>query len=97
MTIAWYGHLKTMKDKSLWMVILVSWLIALIEYAFQVPGNRLGAAVYSLPQLKIIQEVISLIVFAVFAVSFLDSQLSWNHLWAALCLVGAVYFVFQSS
>lgn len=95
MTIAWYGHLKSLKDSPLWMVILISWGIALVEYCFQVPGNRIGAQHYSLPQLKIIQEVLTMIVFAAFAVGYMGVPLTKNFLWASLCLVGAVYFIFK--
>lgn len=95
MTFAWYGHLKNLKDKPLWIAIIVSWGIAFFEYCFQVPANRLGADVYSLPQLKIIQEVITLVVFVVFAVGYMNVRPTWNFLWAGLCLLGAVFFIFR--
>jgi uncharacterized protein (DUF486 family) len=94
MTVAWYGHLK-FTDKSLWLVVPASWAIAFIEYCFAVPANRLGYLHgYSLGQLKVIQEVITLLVFAVFAVLVMGEKLKWNYLAAFLCLVGAVAFVF---
>lgn len=105
MTLAWYGHLKFeewgwMKKSTLWLVILVSWGLALFEYIFQVPANRIGyqgnGGVFSLFQLKIIQEVVTLVVFAIFAqVFFQNEPLKMNHLFAAICLVLAVYFVFK--
>ncbi len=85
MTVAWYGHLKY-KSAPLMTVILVSWGIAFFEYCLQVPGNRLGSAVYSAPQLKGMQEVITLLVFAVFSATYLDQPLKWNH-WAAFALI----------
>lgn len=96
MTFAWYGHLKSLKESPLWMVILISWGIAFFEYCFQVPANRMGSNYFTLPQLKIIQEVITLVVFAGFSVWYMKVPLKLDHLWAALCLVGAVYFVFRS-
>lgn len=95
MTFAWYGHLKSLALKPLWVVILVSWGIAFFEYCFQVPGNRFGAAFFTLPQLKIIQEVITLLVFAGFAVFYMGVKPTWNYLWAGLCIVGAVFFIFR--
>ena len=89
MTFAWYGHLK-FKETTLWKVILVSWGIAFFEYCFQVPANRIGSGTYSAAQLKVIQEVISLLVFAGFSVWWLGEALRWNHLGAFFCLVGAV-------
>ena len=97
MTFAWYGHLKYLHDKPLWVAIVVSWGIAFFEYCLQVPGNRIGAQYFQLPQLKIIQEVITLIVFAGFDTWVMGVKLSWNYLWAGLCMVGAAYFVFRSS
>jgi uncharacterized protein (DUF486 family) len=94
MTFAWYGHLK-FKDTALWKVILISWGIAFFEYCLQVPANRWGSATFTAAQLKIIQEVITLVVFAGFSVWWLGESLKWNHLAAAMCLVGAVYFVFR--
>lgn len=94
MTIAWYGHLK-FPDAPLWKVILVSWLIASVEYCLAVPANRLGfASGFTVGQLKVMQEVITLLVFAVFAVVWLGEKLRWNHAAAFACLVGAVAFMF---
>ena len=95
MTFAWYGHLKNMAGRPLWLVVLVSWSIALLEYSFQVPANRLGSDFFTLPQLKIIQEVIALAVFVVFAMTYMGVRPTWNFLWATLCLVGAVFFIFR--
>jgi uncharacterized protein len=93
MTFAWYGHLK-FKNAALWKVIAISWLIAFFEYCFQVPANRIGHQFFSAAQLKIIQEVITLVVFAVFSVLYLKEDLRWNHLAAFGCLIGAVFFMF---
>lgn len=95
MTFAWYAHLKDFQHKPLWIVILLSWGVAFFEYCFQVPGNRLGHMVYTLPQLKMIQEVITLIIFVVFAVSYMGVKPTLNFLWAGLCLLGAVFFIFR--
>lgn len=95
MTFAWYGHLKTMTAKPLWIVIAVSWGIAFFEYCLQVPGNRLGSEYFSLPQLKIIQEVLTLLVFAVFAVFYMGNKLTLNYVWAGLCMLGALFFIFR--
>ena len=95
MTFAWYGHLKTQRDTPLLLAILTSWGIAFFEYMLMVPANRLGYGRYSLPQLKVIQEVVTLCVFAVFTVLYMRQRLSINNAWAALCLVGAVYFTFR--
>ena len=94
MTFAWYGHLKEHKSSSLLLVILVSWGIAFFEYCLQVPANRIGSQQFTIPQLKIIQEVITMTVFAIFAVFYLKEQIGWNYLAAFLCLMGAVYFIF---
>ncbi len=93
MTIAWYGHLRH-KDSALWKVILVSWSIAFFEYVLQVPANRWGNSVYTATQLKIIQEVITLCVFAGFATIYLGEKIRWNHIAAFMCIVGAVAFTF---
>ena len=96
MTIAWYGHLK-FPDAPLWKVILVSWAIASVEYCLAVPANRLGfASGFTVGQLKVMQEVITLLVFAVFAVVWLGEKLRWNHAAAFACLVGAVAFMFAA-
>ena len=94
MTFAWYAHRKTLGGKPWLVAALVSWGIALVEYLFQVPGNRIGYTVTSLPQLKILQEVITLAVFVPFAMLYMGEAPKWNYLWAALCLMGAVYFIF---
>ncbi len=94
MTFAWYGHLKH-KGAALWVVILTSWGLAFFEYIFQVPANRLGSRYYSTAQLKIIQEVITLTVFSVFSVLYLKEKFTLNYLWAFLCILGAVYFMFK--
>jgi len=96
MTFAWYGHLKTMQHNSWWVAALVSWGIALFEYLLQVPANRVGFTALSLSQLKIMQEVITLSVFAPFAVMYMGQPLKLDYLWAALCLLGAVYFTFRT-
>jgi len=97
MTFAWYAHLKTLGSKPWFVAALVSWGIALVEYLFQVPGNRIGYTVMSLPQLKILQEVITLLVFVPFVVLYMKQGLKFDYLWAGLCIVGAVYFVFRSA
>ena len=97
MTFAWYGHLKNFKGQALWIAILVSWGIAFFEYTLQVPANRIGSDHFTLPQLKIIQEVITMIVFAGFSVWYMKVPLKWDYLWAGLCLVGAVFFIFRPS
>lgn len=97
MTFAWYGHLKNLNNKPWVVAALVSWGIALFEYLLQVPANRIGhAGGYSLAQLKIAQEVITLLVFVPFAVFYMGQPLKWDYLWAGLCLLGAVYFIFRS-
>jgi uncharacterized protein (DUF486 family) len=93
MTVAWYAHLRH-KDQPIWKVIVVSWGIAFFEYLIMVPANRWGSNVYSTPQLKIIQEAVTLIVFAVFAVTYLGEPLRWNHFAAFLCIMAAVCFIF---
>lgn len=96
MTFAWYGHLKNLKEAPLWTAIAVSWGIALFEYALQVPANRWGFIHYTLPQLKIIQEVVTMVVFAGFSVLYMKQELKLDYLWASLCMVGAVYFIFRN-
>lgn len=96
MTFAWYAHLKDLRDKPWVIAALISWGIALFEYLLQVPANRIGYTAMSLSQLKILQEVITLVVFAPFAILYMRQPLRLDYLWAALCLVGAVYFVFRS-
>lgn len=96
MTFAWYGHLRNLGQKPWYIAAVVSWGIALFEYLLQVPANRIGYTALSLAQLKILQEVITLLVFAPFAVVYMRQTIKLDYLWAALCLVGAVYFVFRS-
>lgn len=95
MTFAWYAHLKDMKDKPWIIAALLSWGIALFEYLLQVPANRIGSQSMSLPQLKILQEVITLTVFVPFVLLYMKQPLKWDYLWAALCMCGAVYFIFR--
>lgn len=97
MIFAWYAHLKNFANKPLLFVIVISWLIAFFEYTFQVPANRIGfeQAGLSLVQLKILQEVITLIVFVPFAILYMNQKITLNFLWAGLCLLGAVYFIFK--
>ena len=98
MTFAWYGHLKEANPKPLWIAILISWGIAFFEYLILVPANRIGyAGALSLGQLKIMQEVITLLVFVPFAVLYMKQPLKLDFLWAGLCMCGAVYFVFRSA
>ena len=97
MTYAWYGHLRDLAGRPAWLVALIAWGIALFEYQLQVPANRIGYTALSLPQLKILQEVVSLVVFVPFAVLYMRAPLSLDYVWAALCLLGAVYFVFRSA
>ena len=96
MTFAWYAHLKDLSAKPWWIAALASWGIALFEYLLQVPANRIGYTVLSLPQLKILQEAITLAVFVPFVVLYMKQGLKLDYLWAALCVVGAVYFVFRA-
>ncbi len=93
MTFAWYGHLKN-TEFPLWKAILISWGIAFFEYCFMVPANRLGYGQFSAGQLKVIQEVITLVVFGFFMVFFLKEELKWNHLMAFICILAAVFFIF---
>lgn len=97
MTFAWYAHLRNLAHKPWVVAALVSWGIALCEYLFQVPANRIGYGVLTLPQLKIIQEVVSLTVFVPFALLYMRESWSWNYLWAACCLMGAVFFIFREA
>src|SRR4029077_7723155 len=94
MNLAWYGHLK-FKDQPLWLVIVASWLIAFFEYAFQVPANRIGANEWTVPQLKILKECITLIVFTVIAFVLFRSPFRWNYLVSYGLIVSAVYFAFK--
>lgn len=97
MTFAWYGHLKSLSAYPLLIAVMVSWGIALFEYLFQVPANRIGYTQLNLPQLKILQEVITLAVFVPFTILYMKQQIRLDFLWAGLCLVGAVYFVFRGA
>ncbi len=94
MTVAWYGHLKY-KNKALWLVILVSWSIAFFEYCLQVPANRIGSNYFTVTQLKVMQEIITLTVFTGFSILYFKESFKWNHLAGFLCLVAAVFFVFK--
>jgi len=96
MTFAWYAHLKNLHGKPWIIAALLSWGLALFEYLFQVPANRIGYSQFSLGQLKILQEVITLSVFAPFAVFYMNQPLKLDFLWAALCMIGAAYFMFRS-
>ena len=95
MTFAWYAHLKNLSGKPWWIAVLASWGIALFEYMLQVPANRIGYRRFNLAHLKILQEVITLSVFAPFAVIYMGQTLRWNYLAAFVCLLGAVYFAFR--
>lgn len=95
MTFAWYAHLKTLNHRPWIIAALISWGVALFEYLLQVPANRIGFTVLSLPQLKILQEVITLAVFVPFVVFYMRQPLKLDYLWAALCMLGAVYFMFR--
>jgi uncharacterized protein (DUF486 family) len=95
MTFAWYAHLKNLADKPWWIAALVSWGIALFEYLLMVPANRIGFTELSLPQLKILQEAITLSVFVPFAILYMNQPVKLDYLWASLCIMGAVYFVFR--
>ncbi len=96
MTIAWYGHLKHLNTAPWWIAAFVSWGIALFEYLLQVPANRIGYTTMSLAQLKILQEVITLVVFVPFVVLYMGQAVKMNFLYAGLCLIGAVYFIFKA-
>ena len=97
MTFAWYAHLRNLNERTWWIAALLSWGIALFEYLLQVPANRVGYTALSLGQLKILQEVITLSVFVPFVVLYMKEPLKLDYLWAGLCLVGAVYFMFRSA
>ncbi len=96
MTIAWYGHLKGHQSKPLIYVILISWLIAFVEYCFQVPANRMGHQYFTLGQLKVMQEIISMAVFFLFAIFYMKNPLEKNFIYASICLVMAAFFMFKS-
>lgn len=95
MTYAWYGHLRDFRSKPLLFVIVLSWFVALFEYCLQVPANRIGASFFSLGQLKVMQEIISMIVFGGFCYYYMRQDLGWDYFWASLCLVGAAFFMFR--
>jgi uncharacterized protein (DUF486 family) len=97
MTFAWYGHLKDLRTKPVWVAILVSWGIAFFEYCLQVPANRAGYGTMTLPQLKILQEVITILVFVGFAHFYMKKSVGVDFLWASLCMLGAVYFIFRGN
>ena len=94
MLIAWYGHLRSMESSPVWLVVLVSWAIALFEYCFMIPANRIGSRTMSLEQLKIVQEAIALLTFVPFSVLVMKQPISWNYAAAAVCIFAAVFFVF---
>lgn len=96
MTFAWYGHLKNLHNKAWYIAAIASWGIALFEYLLQVPANRIGYTQYSLAQLKILQEVLTLLVFVPFSMIYMNQPFKLDYVWAGLCLVGAVYFIFRS-
>lgn len=96
MTFAWYAHLKDLNNRTWYIAALASWSIASIEYMLQVPANRIGYTAMSLPQLKILQEVITLSVFVPFAVLYMNQPVKLDYLWAGACLMGAVYFIFRA-
>ena len=95
MTFAWYAHLKNLNDKKWYIAAIISWGIALLEYLIQVPANRIGYTELSLSQLKILQEIITLSVFVPFAMFYMNQPFKWDFVWAGLCLLGAVYFIFR--
>lgn len=95
MTFAWYGHLRDLRESPMWIAILISWGIAFFEYCLQVPANRIGAGIFELGQLKVMQEVISMLVFMVFAVTYMRRPFSMDLVYATLCLVAAAYFMFR--
>lgn len=97
MTYAWYGHLKDLKHRAVFIAIIASWSIAFFEYCLQVPANRIGFQYYSLGQLKVIQEIITMCVFAVFSVLYMKQELKLDYLWAGICLIGAAYFMFRGA
>ncbi len=97
MSFAWYGHLRALTDRKWYWVAVLSWSIALLEYLFMIPANRIGHTAYSVAQLKILQEVVSLSIFVPFSVLYMQQPLKMDFVWAGLCMVGAVYFMFRAS
>jgi hypothetical protein len=95
MTFAWYGHLKDLKAAPIWIAIILSWAIALFEYCFQVPANRIGISYFSLPQLKVLQEIITMLVFAGFSVAYMKVPITRNYIFAAMLLAAAAYLIFS--
>jgi uncharacterized protein (DUF486 family) len=95
MTFAWYAHLKNLNGRAWYIAAFISWFIALFEYLLQVPANRIGYTALNLPQLKILQEVITLVVFVPFVIFYMKQSVRLDYLWAGLCLLGAVYFIFR--
>jgi uncharacterized protein len=95
MTFAWYGHLRNLSDRKWYIAVVVSWGIALFEYTFMIPANRIGATELTLPQLKILQEAITLVVFVPFAALYMRQPARLDFLWAGLCILGAVFFMFR--
>lgn len=95
MLYAWYGHLRSMSGAPVWLAILVSWAIAFFEYVFMIPANRMGIKTMSLEQMKILQEIITLVVFMPFAVLVMRQQISWNYLAASVCIALAAFFIFR--
>ncbi len=95
MTFAWYGHLKTLSGRPIMVAILASWGIAFFEYTLMVPANRYGYGQFTLPQLKVMQEIITMVIFAIFVYTYMKQELKLDFLWAGLCLVGAAYFMFR--
>jgi hypothetical protein len=96
MIYAWYGHLKDLRGQPLILVIIFSWFVAFFEYCLQVPANRIGSQYFDLGQLKVMQEIITMIVFAVFVTFYMRQKLSMDYVWASMCLVGAAFFVFRN-
>lgn len=95
MLYAWYGHLRNMSNAPIWLVILSSWLIALFEYSFMIPANRIGSKTMSLEQLKIVQEAIALLTFVPFTILVMKQPISWNYAASAVCIFAAVFFIFR--
>jgi hypothetical protein len=97
MTYAWYGHLRDLANRPVYLVAVIAWGVAFLEYQFQVPANRIGHTALTLPQLKILQEAISLLVFVPFSFLYMRAPVSADYFWASLCILGAVFFMFRSS
>ncbi len=97
MTFAWYAHLRNLHTKAIWVAVFASWGLAFFEYLFQVPANRIGFAngTFSLAQLKIVQEIITLSIFIPFSILYMHQEVDWNYLWAGFCIIGAAFFIFR--